>query len=53
VPRFDQTPGSIRTAAPALGQHNRELLQEIGLSVDACQDLEKSGVVCGVMPSAS
>ena len=43
----------LGNAPPALGQHNRELLKEIGLSVDACQDLEKSGVVCGVMPAAS
>jgi formyl-CoA transferase len=52
VPRLDRPPGSIRTAAPALGQHNRELLHEIGLSLDDYQALEKSGVVCGAMPTA-
>ena len=52
VPRLDQTPGSIRTAAPTLGQHNRELLHEIGVSFDDYQALQKSGVVCGGMPAA-
>ena len=31
VPRLLGTPGSIRTPAPALGQHNRELLGELGV----------------------
>jgi crotonobetainyl-CoA:carnitine CoA-transferase CaiB-like acyl-CoA transferase len=31
VPRLEATPGSIRTPAPALGQHNRELLAEVGV----------------------
>jgi crotonobetainyl-CoA:carnitine CoA-transferase CaiB-like acyl-CoA transferase len=52
VPRLDQTPGSIRTAAPTLGQHNRELLHEIGVSFDDYQALQKSGVVCGATPPA-
>jgi crotonobetainyl-CoA:carnitine CoA-transferase CaiB-like acyl-CoA transferase len=52
VPRLDQTPGSIRTAAPTLGQHNRELLDEIGVSFDDHQALRKGGVVCGGMPPA-
>jgi crotonobetainyl-CoA:carnitine CoA-transferase CaiB-like acyl-CoA transferase len=52
VPRLDQTPGSIRTAAPTLGQHNRELLDEIGVSFDDYQALQKGGVICGEMPPA-
>jgi len=32
VPRLSGTPGSIRTPAPKLGQHNRELLEELGLN---------------------
>jgi len=31
VPRLGDTPGSIRTTAPRLGEHNRELLREIGV----------------------
>jgi crotonobetainyl-CoA:carnitine CoA-transferase CaiB-like acyl-CoA transferase len=52
VPRFDQTPGSIRTPAPALGQHNRELLNEIGMSSDDQEALRKAKVVCGGIPGA-
>ncbi|WP_407175282.1 CaiB/BaiF CoA transferase family protein [Bradyrhizobium sp. STM 3562] len=47
VPRFAQTPGSIRTPAPALGQHNRELLAEIGISPAAYDELKLAGVICG------
>ena len=47
VPRLDQTPGSIRLPAPRLGQHNRELLDEIGMSPGDYQDLQKEGVICG------
>jgi crotonobetainyl-CoA:carnitine CoA-transferase CaiB-like acyl-CoA transferase len=31
VPRLSGTPGSIRTPAPQLGEHNRELLHEVGV----------------------
>jgi crotonobetainyl-CoA:carnitine CoA-transferase CaiB-like acyl-CoA transferase len=34
VPRLSDTPGSIRTAAPGLGQHNRELLSELNVDYD-------------------
>jgi len=47
VPRLDQTPGSIRTAAPALGQHNRELLDEVGIGDRAYDELVGAKVVCG------
>ena len=32
VPRLSRTPGSIRTPAPRLGEHNRKLVEEIGLN---------------------
>src|SRR5688572_7980501 len=32
VPRLSGTPGTIRTPAPALGEHNRALLGEIGIA---------------------
>jgi crotonobetainyl-CoA:carnitine CoA-transferase CaiB-like acyl-CoA transferase len=31
VPRLAETPGSIRSPAPTLGQHNREILAELGV----------------------
>ena len=42
VPRMLGTPGSIRTPAPRLGQHNRELLAELNLNHD---ELLKAGVI--------
>ena len=34
VPRLMGTPGSIRTPAPRLGEHNRELLSELNVNYD-------------------
>jgi crotonobetainyl-CoA:carnitine CoA-transferase CaiB-like acyl-CoA transferase len=45
VPRLGGTPGSIRTPAPALGQHNRELLSEIGIDAAGYERLLAEGVV--------
>ena len=47
VPRLDATPGSIRTRAPRLGEHNRALLGEIGIAGEDYAALVASGVVCG------
>jgi len=52
VPRLGGTPGCIRTPAPALGEHNRALLAEIGINDAAHADLVASGVVRGA-PDAS
>ena len=45
VPRLSGTPGSIRTPAPALGQHNRELLHEVGVDEAGYAKLLADGVV--------
>jgi len=45
VPRLEATPGSIRTPAPRLGQHNRELLAEAGVDERRYQELLEAGVV--------
>jgi formyl-CoA transferase len=45
VPRLDGTPGSIRTPAPHLGQHNREILSAVGVSEGDYADLLARGVV--------
>ncbi len=47
VPRLAGTPGAIRTAAPGLGQHNRELLAEIGVAGAALDTLIGDKIVCG------
>jgi formyl-CoA transferase len=45
VPRLLGTPGSIRTPAPKLGQHNRELLREVGVDDARYAKLLADGVV--------
>lgn len=45
VPRLSGTPGEIRTAAPALGQHNDEVLGGLGLSNGAIDDLRSRKVI--------
>jgi crotonobetainyl-CoA:carnitine CoA-transferase CaiB-like acyl-CoA transferase len=47
VPRLSGTPGSIRSRAPKLGEHNGALLGEIGIGKDKYADLRKAGVLCG------
>src|SRR5215207_3939886 len=46
VPRLSGTPGSIRTRAPLLGEHNRALLAELGIEGAAYDALLAAGVVC-------
>ena len=46
VPRLLGTPGAIRTPAPRLGEHNRPILAEIGVSEAAYAQLLASGAVC-------
>lgn len=45
VPRLSDTPGSIRAPAPALGEHNAELLAELGLDEAQIAGLTADGVV--------
>ncbi len=46
VPRLSGTPGSIRTPAPRLGEHNRALLGELGVDAAAYAQLLASGIAC-------
>ena len=45
VPRLAGTPGAVRTPAPTLGQHNRELLAEAGVDAEAYERLLAAGAV--------
>jgi len=45
VPRMSGTPGSIRTPAPRLGEHNRAILAEVGVDGAAYAALVEAGVV--------
>jgi formyl-CoA transferase len=52
VPRLSGTPGSIRTLAPRLGEHNRALLAEVGVDEAAYAKLLAAGVACEGEPPA-
>ena len=52
VPRFSGTPGSIRTPAPHLGEHNRALLREVGVDDATYAKLLADGVACEGEPPA-
>ena len=45
--KFSRTPTRVRTAAPALGQHTREILEELGMSADERQRLADAGITVG------
>jgi crotonobetainyl-CoA:carnitine CoA-transferase CaiB-like acyl-CoA transferase len=44
--RFDRTPAAVRAMAPFLGEHNGELVREIGYSDEQAERLEREGVLC-------
>ena len=46
VPRLSGTPGSIRTPAPRLGEHNRALLAELSVDDAAYAQLLAAGIAC-------
>jgi crotonobetainyl-CoA:carnitine CoA-transferase CaiB-like acyl-CoA transferase len=43
--RFSRTPSSLRRSAPLVGEHNRDVLVEVGLSDDEVDRLEAEGVL--------
>lgn len=44
--KLSETPGEVKTAAPTLGQHNREILIDVlEYSVEEVEELEKDGVI--------
>lgn len=46
VPKFSETPGSIRHRAPELGEHNEEVLGgKLGLSKEELASLKEKGVI--------
>lgn len=44
-PRLSDTPGAIRSVAPAIGEHNDEVLESLGYDLDAITKLTEKGVV--------
>jgi crotonobetainyl-CoA:carnitine CoA-transferase CaiB-like acyl-CoA transferase len=43
--KLSQTPARLRMAAPSLGEHNREILSEVGLSENEIADLAEAGII--------
>jgi crotonobetainyl-CoA:carnitine CoA-transferase CaiB-like acyl-CoA transferase len=43
--KLSDTPGAIRTPAPALGQHNEELLSALGYALPDIEALRRAGVI--------
>jgi crotonobetainyl-CoA:carnitine CoA-transferase CaiB-like acyl-CoA transferase len=43
--KLKKTPGAVRLAPPILGQHTREVLQELGISDAEMEKLQQQGVV--------
>jgi formyl-CoA transferase len=46
APKLTRTPGSVRWAGPALGEHNEDVLKKLlGMSEDQMQSLHEAGVI--------
>jgi len=45
VPRFSDTPGSVREAGPALGAHNDQVFESLGFSRTEIDALREKGVI--------
>jgi crotonobetainyl-CoA:carnitine CoA-transferase CaiB-like acyl-CoA transferase len=45
IPRLSETPGALRTPAPALGEHTAELLRAIGCDADRLVTLAEAGTI--------
>lgn len=43
--KLSQTPGSIRSFGPVLGQHTEEVLLELGYSKESIEELKKEGAI--------
>lgn len=45
IPRMSGTPGAFRRPAPELGEHNAELLEELGIGSEEQAKLKEDGVI--------
>ncbi len=45
IPRLSDTPGRLRSAAPVIGQHTREILQALGVDAARIDALAADGVI--------
>jgi len=51
VPRLHATPGSIRTPAPWLGEHNRETFAKLGVDAERYRSLLEAGILAERPPA--
>jgi alpha-methylacyl-CoA racemase len=51
--KLSRTPGRVERPGPALGEHTREVLAELGYSNDEIADLERAGAVAGPTAGAA
>ncbi len=51
--KLTHTPGEVRRAAPTLGQHSREILQEAGYTAEEIQELMAKGITAVGVSEAS
>jgi len=47
IPRLSRTPGAIRSPAPRLGEHRREILGALGCDAAPLDELDRRGVIRG------
>ncbi|MFD1204525.1 CaiB/BaiF CoA transferase family protein [Sporosarcina contaminans] len=45
VPKFSKTPGAIRHRAPDLGEHNEEILSQLGYNNEDMREFQKEGII--------
>ena len=45
VPKFSESPGSIRNAGPLLGEHTTSVLTDLGYTAEEIAELESKGIV--------
>ena len=43
--KLSETPGSVRTAPPTLGQHTAQVLAEIGMTIGEIEDLRRASAI--------
>jgi crotonobetainyl-CoA:carnitine CoA-transferase CaiB-like acyl-CoA transferase len=43
--KLSETPGSVRTAPPTLGQHTAQVLAELGMTLDDVEDVRRASAI--------
>jgi len=43
--KLSETPGSVRTAPPTLGQHTTQVLADLGITLDEIDELRRANAI--------